>query len=101
MQHRLHAVFFACLILFSPVLAAAETDVAGVWRGSLYGSTLQAVVEQDGNAVKAQVVVSALTDRSDVLARLAGMAGPAPKPGAQGRHHPRNLRVLPNSRDFH
>ena len=47
------------------------------------------------------IVVSALTDRSDVLARLAGMAGPAPKPGAQGRHHPRNLRVLPNSRDFH
>ena len=47
------------------------------------------------------VVVGKLTDRSDVLARLAGMTGPAPKPGAQGRHHPRNLRVLPNSRDFH
>lgn len=47
------------------------------------------------------VVVTSVTDRSDVLARLAGLAGPAPKPGTVGRSHPRNLRVLPNSRDFH
>ena len=47
------------------------------------------------------VVVISVTDRSDVLARLAGLAGPAPKPGTVGRSHPRNLRVLPNSRDFH
>ncbi|MBA4492657.1 error-prone DNA polymerase [Paracoccus sp. S1E-3] len=47
------------------------------------------------------VVVHSLTDRSDVLARLAGLTGPAPPTGATGRSHPRNLRVLPNSRDFH
>ena len=66
MRHRLHAIFLACLVLLAPALAAAETDVAGVWRGSLYGSNLQAVVEQDGNAVKAQVVVSALTGETNV-----------------------------------
>ena len=47
------------------------------------------------------IVVSSLTDRSDVLARLAGMVGPMPKQGAHGHQHPRNVRVLPGSRDFH
>ena len=63
------------------------------------------VVAVDGRIQRAEgvthVVVHSLTDRSDVLARLAGLTGPAPKPGAPGRSHPRNLRVLPNSRDFH
>ncbi|MFD1882855.1 error-prone DNA polymerase [Paracoccus pacificus] len=47
------------------------------------------------------VVVDHLTDRSDVLARLAGYTAapdgmPPPVPA-----HPRNLRILPGSRDFH
>ncbi|NHF73837.1 error-prone DNA polymerase [Paracoccus xiamenensis] len=48
------------------------------------------------------VVVQTLTDRSDVLARLAGMSVPPAQTGEHsGRVHPRNMRVLPNSRDFH
>ncbi|TKW68787.1 MAG: DNA polymerase III subunit alpha [Paracoccus denitrificans] len=47
------------------------------------------------------IVVSTLTDRSDVLARLAGMTGGTQSPGAQGRQHPRSVRILPSSRDFH
>ena len=47
MPHILRAALFACLALLLPALAAAETNVAGTWRGSLYGSDLQAVVEQD------------------------------------------------------
>ena len=66
MPHIFRAAVFACLALLLPALAAAETNVAGIWRGSLYGSDLQAVVEQDGNAVKAQVVVSALTGETNV-----------------------------------
>mgnify|MGYP000246334702 CR=1 FL=1 len=63
------------------------------------------VIALEGRIQRAEgvthVVIHSLTDRSDVLARLAGLTGPAPKPGAPGRSHPRNLRVLPNSRDFH
>ncbi|SDE87456.1 error-prone DNA polymerase [Paracoccus isoporae] len=47
------------------------------------------------------LVVDRLTDRSDVLSRLAGLAGPGPGPGAGGLKHPRDVRVLPGSRDFH
>ena len=46
------------------------------------------------------VVVDTLTDRSDVLTRLAGGAR-LPTPAAQSPAHPRNIRVLPGSRDFH
>lgn len=66
MPHILRAAVFACLALLLPALAAAETNVAGIWRGSLYGSDLQAVIEQDGNAVKAQVVVNALTGETNI-----------------------------------
>ena len=66
MPHILRAAVFACLALLLPALAAAEPNVAGIWRGSLYGSDMQAVVEQDGNAVKAEVVVSALTGETNV-----------------------------------
>ena len=45
---------------------AGEADVAGLWRGSLYGSDLQAHVEQDGHNVKAEVVVHALTGETNV-----------------------------------
>lgn len=45
---------------------AGEADVAGLWRGSLYGSDLQARVEQDGHNVKAEVVVQAMTGETNV-----------------------------------
>ncbi|WEF23647.1 error-prone DNA polymerase [Paracoccus sp. S3-43] len=54
------------------------------------------------------VVVARLADRSDVLARLSGELQPLP--GAEGavralpdrrQTHPRDVRVIPKSRDFH
>lgn len=56
------------LLLAVPAVAAMaeEPDISGLWRGSLYGSDLQARVEQDGNAVKAEVVVHALTGETNV-----------------------------------
>jgi len=54
-----------CLLAAAPALAA-EPDLSGLWRGSLYGSDLQAVIEQDGNHVKAEVVVHALTGETNV-----------------------------------
>lgn len=58
--------FLAGLLLAVPALAAAEVQVGGMWRGSLYGSDLSAHVEQDGNAVKAEVVVNAMTGETNV-----------------------------------
>ncbi|EFL52643.1 hypothetical protein DesfrDRAFT_0749 [Solidesulfovibrio fructosivorans JJ]] len=45
---------------------AREVNVNGLWRGSLYGSDLQARVEQDGHNVKAEVVVHAMTGETNV-----------------------------------
>ncbi len=46
------------------------------------------------------IVAEHLADRSDVLARLARVERITP-PAAQAPAHPRNIRVLPASRDFH
>jgi hypothetical protein len=46
--------------------AAGEPDIAGLWRGSIYGSDLQAQVEQDEHTVKAEVVIHALTGETNV-----------------------------------
>lgn len=54
---------------------------------------------QRGDGVT-HIVVDRLTDRSDVLARMAG-TDRIPAPAAQAPAHPRNIRVLPASRDFH
>ena len=54
---------------------------------------------QRGHGVT-HVVVDRLVDRSDVLARMAGI-GRIAAPAAQAPAHPRNIRVLPASRDFH
>jgi hypothetical protein len=61
-------VLLACLILglTLPALAVAEPNVAGLWQGSLYGSSLSAEVEQDEHAVKARVVVNAITGETNV-----------------------------------
>lgn len=66
MSRTLRVALLTGLLLILPTLALAETDMAGMWRGSLYGSSLSAMVEQDGNSVKAEVVVCALTGETNV-----------------------------------
>ena len=58
----------AFLLLAVPAMAAmaGEPDLSGLWRGSLYGSDVQARVEQEGHSVKAEVVVMALTGETNV-----------------------------------
>ncbi|MYL83954.1 hypothetical protein GTA51_12525 [Desulfovibrio aerotolerans] len=58
--------FLASLLLALPALACAEAQMAGLWRASLYGSQLSATIEQDGNSVKGEVVVCALTGETNV-----------------------------------
>ena len=61
-------VLLAFLLLAVPAMAAmaGEPDLSGLWRGSLYGSDVQARVEQEGHSVKAEVVVMALTGETNV-----------------------------------
>jgi hypothetical protein len=61
-------VLLALLLVAMPALAAraGEPDLSGLWRGSLYGSDLQARVEQQGHNVKAEVVVVAVTGETNV-----------------------------------
>jgi hypothetical protein len=56
------------LALAAPAVAAlaGEPDISGLWRGSFYGSDVQAHVEQDAHTVKAEVVVHALTGETNV-----------------------------------
>ena len=42
-----------------------------------------------------------VVDRSALLARLAGPATPAQTPPPVSANHPRKVRILPASRDFH
>ncbi len=59
----------ALLLLFtSPSMAAlaGERNLSGLWRGSLYGSDLQARVEQQGHNIKAEVVVVAVTGETNI-----------------------------------
>ncbi|WP_029456874.1 hypothetical protein [Solidesulfovibrio alcoholivorans] len=61
-------VLWALLLLAVPAMAAVagEPDLSGLWRGSLYGSDVQARVEQEGHHVKAEVVVVAMTGETNV-----------------------------------
>ena len=61
-------VLLAFLLLAVPAMAAmaGEPDLSGLWRGSLYGSDVQARVEQEGHHVKAEVVVVAMTGETNV-----------------------------------
>ncbi len=63
-----HILLTLCLLLATSGVAAAagEPDISGLWRGSLYGSDLQARVDQDGHNVKAEVVVRALTGETNI-----------------------------------
>ena len=69
---------------------------------------VQGYVQRDVEIV--HVVVRSLEDRSDVLLRLAsgGSGSPAfhatgtgPPPPAPAPRHPRDVRIVPKSRDFH
>ena len=61
-------VLWVLLLLAVPAMAAiaGEPDLSGLWRGSLYGSNVQARVEQEGHHVKAEVVVVAMTGETNV-----------------------------------
>jgi hypothetical protein len=58
----------ALTILLATALAAlaAEPDINGLWRGSIYGSDVQAQVEQSDHDVKAEVVIHSLTGETNV-----------------------------------
>lgn len=59
-------VFWLLLAMPAVAALAGEPDVSGLWRGSFYGSDVQARVEQDGHSVKAEVVVNALTGETNI-----------------------------------
>lgn len=56
----------ALLLAMAGRVMAAEPDISGLWRGSIYGSDLQARVEQNDHEVKAEVVVHALTGETNI-----------------------------------
>lgn len=62
------SLLLAWLVLAAPAVTAlaGEADISGLWRGSFYGSNVQARVEQDGHTVTAEVVVHALTGETNV-----------------------------------
>lgn len=67
MRGLLRMVGLGALVLAMVQAAlAAEPDINGLWRGSIYGSDLQARVEQQNHEVKAEVVVHALTGETNV-----------------------------------
>ncbi|WP_428564329.1 MAG: hypothetical protein ACP59X_02020 [Solidesulfovibrio sp. DCME] len=61
-------VLLALLLVAVPALGAlaGEPDMSGLWRGSLYGSDLQARLEQDGHHLKGEVVVVAMTGETNI-----------------------------------
>lgn len=68
LSHGLAALALA-LALAVPALAAkaaGEPDINGLWQGTIYGSDLQAQVEQTDHIVKAEVVIHALTGETNV-----------------------------------
>ena len=73
-------------------------DLKEKQRQVVMGARLMEVrgrVEYDDEVI--HVIAAHLTDASDDLARLSDQA-PMPPPG---RTHPRNVRIIPKSRDFH
>jgi hypothetical protein len=64
----LQTMLVFCLLLVSSGAAAkaGEPDISGLWRGSLYGSDLQAQVEQNGQQIQGVVVVHALTGETNL-----------------------------------
>ena len=62
-----------CLLVLGLVFAASgaaakagEPDINGLWRGSMYGSDVQASIERAGKDVKAVVVVHSLNGETNM-----------------------------------
>ncbi|WP_424932145.1 error-prone DNA polymerase [Amaricoccus macauensis] len=75
------------------------------FRAEIMGARLMAVhgrVQTDGQVV--HLVAERIEDRSDAIARMSSQEntanGPTPARG-EGARHPRDVRVIPKSRDFH
>ncbi len=85
----------ANLVVWQKVMTAYRKVVMGSRLIEVTGT-----VQREGEII--HVIAHKLTDRSDALERLANASTPqtllgmAPNPG-----HPRNVRVIPKSRDFH
>ncbi|SEQ29794.1 error-prone DNA polymerase [Loktanella sp. DSM 29012] len=86
--------------------------VMATYRKAVMQSRLLAVegyIQRDAEII--HIVATRLIDRSDALLRLAPDAMPVavsradhvtkPLPSQGGRQHPRDVRVIPKSRDFH
>ncbi|MBS1304276.1 error-prone DNA polymerase [Loktanella sp. SALINAS62] len=86
--------------------------VMETYRKAVMQARLLAVkgyIQRDADIV--HIVATELIDRSDALLRLAPDAMPVavsradhvtkPLPAGGGRQHPRNVRIIPKSRDFH
>lgn len=56
----------ALILAMAQAALAAEPNINGLWRGSIYGSDLQARVEQENHDVKAEVVIHALTGETNI-----------------------------------
>lgn len=67
MRARLIAfvVLLWCVVVVSPALAG-EADLNGLWCGSLYGSDVQAKVEQENRNLRVEAVVHDLTGGTNV-----------------------------------
>ena len=93
----------ANLVIWAKVMLAFRKAVMQARLLAVRGT-----VQRDGDVI--HVVAQHLTDRSDALERLSEGAMEAPlaradevrKPVPSGTHrHPREVRVIPKSRDFH
>jgi hypothetical protein len=67
----MRALLVGLTILFGVTLgsmaaAAGEPNINGLWRGSIYGSDIQAYVEQQNHTVKAQVLIHDLLGETNI-----------------------------------
>ena len=67
MRARLFAIvgLLLCVAVAGPALAG-EPDINGLWQGSLYGSDVQAKVEQEDGKVQVEAVVHDLAGGTNV-----------------------------------
>jgi hypothetical protein len=68
MPSFLQIILVLCLLLTSSGAAATagEPNISGLWRGTIYGSDLQAEVEQDGQQLLGVVVIHALSGETNL-----------------------------------
>ncbi len=65
---RIPALFFFMLLAFASAVSAAAQDasVSGWWKGSLYGSSVVAKMEQDGQMLSGVVTVTGMGGQKDI-----------------------------------